>query len=355
MPRIITSLGREEMAERHVARTDTEAAPAEQADVSGHPLLQSTEELVSQILFAEPQGHGSLLAGDAEGDAEGPASRPAGVLAPGTPSRSDALLLSQAVHRAEGAGRLKSGGGHGGEEEECLDEGAPGDARTHAGALPGGARGDARLRPTPPSTGSGIVSVSLNPRAPEPVQMADGLLEELAALRADDPRQRVSETMDGVLLRPPWKQQPITVAGWGCSHNYQMGTGQYVAQATPKIVSPLERVGEDLVDLACGADHCAAVDAAGRLFTWGLSDHGRLGLQTARDAPVPCHVRALSDEHIVSVACGMYTSACISEGLNLFTWGAGSKGQLGHVDTNDEWLPRLVAGLQGVLVVQVTK
>ena len=148
----------------------------------------------------------------------------------------------------------------------------------------------------------------------------------------------VSETMDGVLLRPPWKQQPITVAGWGCSHNYQMGTGQYVAQATPKIVSPLERIGEDLVDLACGADHCAAVDAAGRLFTWGLSDHGRLGLQTARDAPVPCHVRALSDEHIVSVACGMYTSACISEGLSLFTWGAGSKGQLGHVDTNDEWI-----------------
>jgi len=43
----------------------------------------------------------------------------------------------------------------------------------------------------------------------------------------------------------------------------------------------------------------------------------------------------------------MYHSACICEDLKVFTWGAGSKGQLGHVEDNDEWLPRLVAGLQG--------
>ena len=117
---------------------------------------------------------------------------------------------------------------------------------------------------------------------------------------------------------------------------------QHVTKVTPLPCPP-----------SSGADHCAAVDAAGRLFTWGICDHGRLGLQTCRDAPMPSHVRALADEHIVSVECGMYTSACISEDLKLFTWGAGSKGQLGHVDTNDEWLPRLVAGLHGVYVVQV--
>jgi len=314
------------------------------ADLYGHPLLQSTEELVSQILFSEQQGHG--LAGGGGGAAA--ASRPGLAPAPGTPGRSDALLLAKTVRRAvDAAGQSQGADGFGDEEDEGLDE-VPG-----CGTMPSGARGDARLRPTPPGSGSDLVSVPLNPRAPEPVQMSDeSLLEDLAALRPEDPRRRVSETMDGTLLRPRWKK-PVAVIAWGCSHNYQLGTGQYVAQATPKIVSPLERLGEDVCDLACGADHCAAVDAAGRLFTWGLSDHGRLGLQAARDAPVPAHVRSLADEHIVSVSCGMYTSACISEDLKLFTWGAGSKGQLGHIDTKDEWLPRLVAGLQGVHIVQV--
>jgi hypothetical protein len=104
-------------------------------------------------------------------------------------------------------------------------------------------------------------------------------------------------------------------------------------------------------------------------------------------------VSALINEHIVSVVCGMYSSACISSDLKVFTWGAGSKGQLGHVEQvgslallnallssasikkkngrvahvlgyrltsgllpqNDEWLPRMVACLQGVLIVQVNR
>ena len=267
-----------------------------------HPLLQSTEDLVALIATA-----GGL-----------PGPRPGRVPAPGTPSRDTASLLTAEVRAAAGAQADTDG-----EDELASTPGAP----------------------------------CVMPRAPAPVlkeerDTAHDGSEDLAALRPEDPLRRVKETISGPLLRARF-DFPFTVAAWGCSHNYQLGTGQYVAQPAPKMVAPLQGLPDPLCDLACGADHCAAVDVAGRLYTWGLSDHGRLGLQAAKDAAVPTHVRALADEHIVSVACGMYSSACISDDLKLFTWGAGSKGQLGHVDTNDEWLPRLVAGLQGVQVAQV--
>ena len=331
-------------------------------DIALHPLLQSTEALVSQILFAEDGEDDNAQAPAAEEEWRSPAARPpgAGVPAPGTPGRSDALLLTKTVRRA--MERQPGSGADAYEpalESQGLEDVLAGSA-SGAGAVRalftvdvGAARSAAKLGPTPPTSDGAGASLALQPRAPEPCMLTgEHLLEELAALRPDDPRQRVAETMGGPVLRPRW-DFPASVAGWGCSHNYQMGTGQYVAQGTPRMIGELGRLGETLCDLACGADHCAAVDAAGRVFTWGLSDHGRLGLQPARDAATPVQVRALAQERIVSVHCGMYTSACISEDLKVFTWGAGSKGQLGHVGHNDEWLPRLVAGLHGVLVVQV--
>ena len=76
-------------------------------------------------------------------------------------------------------------------------------------------------------------------------------------MRPQDPRRLVALTISGPILRPRWHSQPFTVAAWGCSHNYQLGTGQYTAQASPKIVTTFEGLEDPVCDLACGADHCA--------------------------------------------------------------------------------------------------
>jgi len=106
-----------------------------------------------------------------------------------------------------------------------------------------------------------------------------------------------------------------------------------------------------IVDISYGADHGAAIDEAGRLFTWGLCDHGRLELKSGRDVPYPTRVDFLENESIVDVTCGMH----FSHDKKLFTWGAGSKGQLGHVEKNDEWLTRSEAALHHVPIVQLNE
>jgi len=280
-------------------------------DVADHPLLQSTEALVSQILFADAEIHTEASFPDASLRALDTTDSRGRLAAPGTPGRSDALLLSQAVCRATDGGEHSDGDAD--EEDEPVLESLEA-FQEDRDAPAAGARSDAKLGPTPPNSNGGdagpLALLPLNPRAPEPAALSEEfLLDELAALRPNDPRQRAAETIGGPILRARW-DFPVTVAAWGCAHNYQLGTGQYMAQATPKIVAPLERLGETVCDLSCGADHCAAVDVAGRLFTWGLSDHGRLGLQTARDASVPTHVRALAQERVVRYTHAPHRVCC---------------------------------------------
>lgn len=44
---------------------------------------------------------------------------------------------------------------------------------------------------------------------------------------------------------------------------------------SPKMVEGLQ--GKHVRDIACGSGHSAAITSNGELYTWGQGDHGRLG------------------------------------------------------------------------------
>jgi alpha-tubulin suppressor-like RCC1 family protein len=56
--------------------------------------------------------------------------------------------------------------------------------------------------------------------------------------------------------------------------------------------------------------------------------------------------RGLRTRKAVSAICGFHHTALLTENGQVFTWGAGSKGQLGHENVSDTlWVPKSVAGL----------
>jgi alpha-tubulin suppressor-like RCC1 family protein len=56
--------------------------------------------------------------------------------------------------------------------------------------------------------------------------------------------------------------------------------------------------------------------------------------------------RGLKTRKAIAVSCGFHHTALLTENGQVFTWGAGSKGQLGHENVSDTlWVPKLVAGL----------
>lgn len=77
----------------------------------------------------------------------------------------------------------------------------------------------------------------------------------------------------------------------------------------------------------------------------GLSPRRGRGIEASSSAQA---LRGLKLRKAVDVHCGFHHTALLTETGQVFTWGAGSKGQLGHENVSDSlWVPRLVSGLYG--------
>ena len=112
------------------------------------------------------------------------------------------------------------------------------------------------------------------------------------------------------------------------------------------------RVGCSVKQISCGSGHTVVLDQRGKCSPGGAemtvdSDTGTTGGNTYRA------VEALAGKRITQVTCGSYHTAAVSDSGELFTWGGGMYGKLGHGDENGHAVPLLVAALRGVSVVQV--
>ena len=104
---------------------------------------------------------------------------------------------------------------------------------------------------------------------------------------------------------------------------------------------------------AIGKIHSLALSMDDMVLSWGSNAHGQLGLGCIGCSEQPQRVEALSGIKLFSVAAGNDSSYATAEAGELFTWGNGQYGWLGHGDTADQFAPRRVDALQGERVVAV--
>ena len=93
---------------------------------------------------------------------------------------------------------------------------------------------------------------------------------------------------------------------------------------------------------ACGYDNCAAITSDGKLYVWGGNSSDKLGLIDCDNEfeAVPRLVDSLSNVKVIS--CGFQHTAAINTNGELYTWGHGFFGQLGHGDNITKKEPRKV-------------
>ena len=96
-----------------------------------------------------------------------------------------------------------------------------------------------------------------------------------------------------------------------------------------------------------------ALSAEGEVYSWGEGDDGKLGHGNKNSCDRPRVVDALRGRDIISVSCGGAHSAAITATGELFTWGKGRYGRLGHGDSEDQLKPKIVEALLGYRVVDV--
>jgi alpha-tubulin suppressor-like RCC1 family protein len=113
----------------------------------------------------------------------------------------------------------------------------------------------------------------------------------------------------------------------------------------------------DVQNIACGGQHAALVTKQGEIFSWGEESGGRLGHGVDSDVLHPQLIEALGNTNIEFVACGEYHTCAVTLSGDLYTWGDGTYnfGLLGHGNEVSHWVPKRVNGpLEGIHVSSIS-
>uniref|UniRef100_A0A2K5VK04 RCC1 domain containing 1 n=1 Tax=Macaca fascicularis TaxID=9541 RepID=A0A2K5VK04_MACFA len=184
--------------------------------------------------------------------------------------------------------------------------------------------------------------------------------------------------------RPPFYRPlaPQLRAGAGAgdwrSKHGQLGHGTLEAELEPRLLEALQ--GLTMAEVAAGGWHSVCVSETGDIYIWGWNESGQLALPTrnlaedgetvAREAtglnedgsqvkrtgrvedgapapfiavqPFPALLDLPLGSDAVKVSCGSRHTAVVTRTGELYTWGWGKYGQLGHEDTTSLDWPRRV-------------
>lgn len=142
---------------------------------------------------------------------------------------------------------------------------------------------------------------------------------------------------------------------WGEELGGRLGHGVDSDVSHPKLIDSLKNVNVELI--ACGEYHSCAVTLSGDMYTWGGSTYnfGLLGHGTEASQWVPKKLNGpLEGIHVSSVSCGPWHTAVVTSAGQLFTFGDGTFGVLGHGDRQSFSIPREVESLKGLRTVRTS-
>ena len=81
----------------------------------------------------------------------------------------------------------------------------------------------------------------------------------------------------------------------------------------------------------------------------GEGEDGKLGHGNRTGCDRPRVIETLRGTEVVEIAAGGAHSACITSTGELYTWGKGRYGRLGHGDSDDQMRPKLVSQFERTL------
>lgn len=133
----------------------------------------------------------------------------------------------------------------------------------------------------------------------------------------------------------------------------RLGIGGTDSVSTPTLVESLQHVIIKKVAVNSGGKHCLALSSDGEVFSWGEGEDGKLGHGNRDSYDRPKLIEALSGIGVIDIACGSAHSACITSQGHVLTWGKGRYGRLGHGDSEDQLQPKLVEALLGYRAIDI--
>ncbi|XP_013706397.1 ultraviolet-B receptor UVR8-like [Brassica napus] len=142
------------------------------------------------------------------------------------------------------------------------------------------------------------------------------------------------------------------VCSWGRGEDGQLGHGDAEDRPSPTQLSALD--DHQIVSVTCGADHTVAYSQSRmEVYSWGWGDFGRLGHGNSSDLFTPLPIKALHGVRIKQIACGDSHCLAVTMEGEVQSWGRNQNGQLGLGDTEDSLVPRKIQAFEGIRIKMV--
>ncbi|PRP87288.1 S-layer protein [Planoprotostelium fungivorum] len=121
----------------------------------------------------------------------------------------------------------------------------------------------------------------------------------------------------------------------------QLGNPEAQAFATTLVEFPLS---PKITRIACGLAHSLALTEDGKVFSWGWGGYGQLGDGHTEDRQRPVEIEVFKNlqKKVKAIACGGWHSMALTEDGQVYTWGWGEFGALGHGDKTAKNEPTLL-------------
>ncbi|XP_024461400.1 ultraviolet-B receptor UVR8 isoform X3 [Populus trichocarpa] len=127
---------------------------------------------------------------------------------------------------------------------------------------------------------------------------------------------------------------------YGWSKYGQLGHGDFEDHLTPHKVEALR---DSYISMISGGwRHTMALTSDGNLYGWGWNKFGQVGVGDNIDHCSPVQVKFPHEQKVVQISCGWRHTLAITERQNVFSWGRGTNGQLGHGESMDRNLPKII-------------
>jgi len=147
---------------------------------------------------------------------------------------------------------------------------------------------------------------------------------------------------------------------WGYGGHGCLGDGSLEDRWTPKKINfsilgnKLEQ--QIIIDISAGSEHCLAINSCNDVFSWGKGKQGRLGHGTEEGCLLPKIIRSFTDHgtKIIGISAGQQHSACVTNKKKLYTWGCGNNYRLGHGTIQNLLRPKMLECFDDNFIAQVS-
>ncbi|XAR64848.1 hypothetical protein NMG60_11008720 [Bertholletia excelsa] len=189
--------------------------------------------------------------------------------------------------------------------------------------------------------------------------VASVLIQSGASTTLEDSKLRTPvDLLSGPVLQALGKEEnsvSTEVFSWGSGVNYQLGTGNAHMQKLPCKVDTLH--GSFVKLISAAKFHSVAVTARGEVYTWGFGRGGRLGhpdfdIHSGQAAVITPRLvtSGLGVRRVKAIAAAKHHTVVATEGGEVYTWGSNREGQLGYTSVDTQPTPRRVSSLKSKIL-----